>query len=169
MLKKTQYNHLMNFEANRRKILEDIKRQRIRKKVSTAKHPSKYFNESAQINNGKQRVAVFGNKSLFLNNLIASLSHAYTIEVFNDVDKATDYIVEKAVKFVIIDIDPPSEYHCAATLLTVLKTLCADALLFICTKDKNESRAKALFLHGGIILEKPISIPDFIEFMKTGE
>jgi len=160
----------MNFEANRRKILEDLRRQREHKKSAGAKVPGQQFAQFGTLKkNDKERIAIFAEKSLFLNNLVSSLSHSFQIDSFVDVDKAMDFIVEKNIRFVIIDIDPPSDYHQAANFLTVVKSLVAGAIIFVCTKDKNESRARTLFTHGGIIIEKPVSIPELIELMNPPE
>lgn len=154
----------MNFEANRQRILEDLKKKRDRKKVSAAKPVTQYTESSAR-SSEKQHVALFAQKSLFVNNIVASLSQVFKVSTFFDVDKATDFILENAVKYVVVDIDPPSDYHQAANLLTVVKSLASGAIIFVCTKDKDDSRARTLFSHGGIIIQKPVSIPDLVELM----
>jgi len=159
----------MNFEANRKRILDDLKKQRDRKKVSAAKPVMHYTEGGAAKSADKQFVAIFAQKSLFVNNIVASLSQQFKVEVFFDVDKTTDYVLENRVKFVIVDIDPPSDYHQAANLLTVIKTLAAGVIFFVCTKDKDDSRAKALFSHGAFIVQKPVSIPELVELMSGHE
>lgn len=158
----------MDFEANRRKILEDIrKKQRDKKVVSAAKAAVASSLTEPVRSSGKENVVLFGQKSLFLNNLVASLSSIYTVTVFYDVDKATDFISEKGIKFVLIDIDPPSDYHVAANFLTVVKTVSPGTLDFVCTKDKTDSRARSLASYGGVILEKPISIPEIKRYIEV--
>lgn len=153
----------MNFEANRKKMLEDLRKQKDGKKVFPTK--SSYIPNDAHKEREKDTIVIFAQKSLFLSNLIASLGPMYKIELLYDVDKATDFIVEHGVKHVVVDIDPPSDYHNAANFLTVVKTVSAQTTIFVCTKDKNDSRARALSSHGGVILAKPLSIPELAEYI----
>lgn len=168
MYKIKDYNANMDFEANRRKILEDLKKQKDRKKVSSCKPASVPVNADPQKKDAKEHIVIFGQKTPFLSNLVSSLSSIYKVDPMYDVDKTTDFITEHGIRHVIIDIDPPSDYHHAANLLTVVKSIASDIQLYICTKDRNDTRARALFSHGGTILDKPVSIAELKRYI-TGD
>jgi hypothetical protein len=156
----------MNFEANRRKLMEDLKKQRDRKKIVPGKPSTPYVYHDQGAGLTKEIIVIFALKSFFMNNLAASLGQKYKFEIHYDVDKAIDFIIEHGVKFVIIDIDPPSDYHNAANFLTVAKTTSTNVMMFVCTKDKDASQARSLENYGGIILGKPVSIPEITEYLE---
>lgn len=159
----------MDFEANRRKILSDIRQAKLRKKAS-AYRGSKHHINNEQIETEKKAVhpplVVFGEKGLFVNNLISSLTNsAFQVKRFFDVDKTVDYMLENGIQYVLIDIDPPSDYHQAVNLLSVVRSLITDACMIIYTKDIHDSRARSLEDHGGTILEKPFSLQDLFHLL----
>ena len=158
----------MDFEANRRKILADLRQAKLKKKASA--YRSSHYQNTEQVENEKKvvhpPVVVFGEKGLFVNNLLSSLTNSsFQVERFFDVDKTADYLLENGIRHVLIDIDPPSDYHQAVNLLAVVKSLIADACMIIYTKDGQDSRARLLEDHGGIILEKPFSFQELFRYI----
>jgi DNA-binding NtrC family response regulator len=160
----------MTFEENRRKILYDLRRQksikRAKLKAHNFSHTSSVGDES-HIDEKSERttVVIFGEKGPFLNNFISALSNLYTVSHFTDVDKAVDYMMDNGVKYLIIDIDPPSDYHQGVNLFTVASSVSSEIKIIICSSDKEDSRARSLSDHGCIVLQKPISIPEVAKYI----
>lgn len=155
----------MDFEANRRKILADLRDAKLRKKASAYRSSSRSNPAEAAETEKKTphpSLVVFGNKSLFVNNLVSTLKNSgFTVRQFSDdVDKTADFLLENSIRHVLIDIDPPSEYHEAVNLLAVVRSLVPNACMIIYTKDIEDSRARSLQDHGGVVLEKPFSLQD---------
>ncbi|MBN1756678.1 MAG: hypothetical protein JW863_00070 [Chitinispirillaceae bacterium] len=152
----------MNFEANRKKILEELQRNKSRKKVHHAKSATDFTGASTS---QKIPVVVFGQKSPFLINLLHSLGSRCEPTPMTDVDTAVDFIMEKSIPHLIIDIDPPSDYHLGVNLLTVVKSVSSSLNIFVCTKDIHSQQAHSLEKHGCTLLEKPLSIPTLMTYL----
>jgi two-component SAPR family response regulator len=159
----------MDFEVNRRNVLADLRDAELRKKASSCRNASR-LNAAETVEAEKKTsyppVVVFGNESLFVNNLVSTLKNTgFTIKQFSDdIDKTADYLPENGIHHVLIDIDLPSDYHQAVNLLVVVKSLIADACLIIYIKDVEDSRTRSLNDHGGVVLEKPFSLQDLYKY-----
>lgn len=155
----------MNFEANRKKILEDLQRSK-RKKLHSSRAASG-VDYSIQAGNGREKVpvALFGKKSPFFINLEHALANRCVPTLKDDVDKMVDFIEEKSINHLIIDIDPPSDYHLGVNLLTIVKSLSSTINVFVCTRDINSQQSQVMQNHGCALLEKPVSIPQLIGYI----
>ena len=160
----------MNFEANRKKILADLQRKKSLKRIEQKAHTrlsSTSGIADADPSEKKSRlpVALFGNKGFFINNFTSSLSGTYKVSCFSDVDMTINYMMDNSVKHLIVDIDPPSDYHLGVNLFTVAKSIGAGITIIVCTMNVEDSRALSLSDHGCIVLQKPISIPDLSKYI----
>lgn len=160
----------MNFEANRRKILENLQKQKSTRGSSYRPATrSKPIAQSVQPTIAKSThaivVCVFGKKSLFMKNLVNTLARNYMVSLYDEMEVAIDFSVSNNVVCVILDIDPPSDYHMAINVLTAVKTLLPEVKLLVCTKDRNDSRARSMVDHGCLVLEKPVSSPEIMRFI----
>ncbi len=154
----------MNFEANRKRILEELQRNKSRKKVHSS-IPAPNLSVSPENGHTKVPVVLFGKKSPFMINLLHSLSSRCEPALMDDVDTAVDFIMEHAIGHLIIDIDPPSDYHLGVNLLTIVKTVSASVNVFVTTGDSNSQQARSLQNHGCTLLEKPLSTPALLRYL----
>ena len=157
----------MNFEANRKKILEELQRQKSRKKVTTSRKPSAVELSGTTSGTPGQKipVAIFGVKSPFMINLLHLLSSRCETTLMNDVDTTVDFIADHSINHLIIDIDPPSDYHLGVNLLTIVKTVSASVNVYVTTRDINSQQARSLQHHGCALLEKPLSTPVLLSYL----
>ena len=158
------YNVAMNFEANRKKILEELQRNKSRKKSHQTRSAAD-FTASSSTDSIKVPVVLFGQKSPFMINLVHSLANRCIPTQMTDVDTAVDFIAEKSIPHLIIDIDPPSDYHLGVNLLTVVKSVASRVNVFVCTRDIHSQQAQSLEKHGCALLEKPLSMPQLLQFL----
>jgi len=115
----------------------------------------------------KPPLAIFGVKGLFITNLKSILQQYCEIYEFNEIDKATEFLMGNPVPVAIMDIDAPNNLDHCRDFFTTGKTVSADmAYIAYRTDDKPSEIVEVLQKQGAIIMQKPVDRMELIDLIK---
>jgi len=115
----------------------------------------------------KPPLAIFGVKGLFITNLKSILQQYCEIYEFNDIDKATEFLLGNSVPIAIMDIDAPNDLDHCRDFFTTGKTVNPDmAYIAYRTDDKPSEIVEVFQKQGAIIMQKPVDRMELIDWIK---
>ena len=102
------------------------------------------------------RVVLFGTECPFIHSMIEMLRKETVIAFLSDPEKMITFCMDHPIPNVIIDIDPPSDYHLVMDAFASVRILLPDTRIFACSSRKNSIEVEHMKMHGATILDKPI-------------
>lgn len=162
----------MNFKENKKRTLESLSKL-MREKQNARKASIKRLQKEVGSNNSvessgdkdKPGIIVFGQNSFFLKRLIESLKSTYTVTHFDDIEEACDYCTSHTVSYILLDMDPPTDWKQSTDLFTNTKMVNPNTLIFLATGNKNWVPVGTLVHQGGILVEKPVNLNDISDYI----
>lgn len=88
--------------------------------------------------------------------LVSTLSHETVIASFDDPERLISFCSKYQIKFVLLDLDPPSDCHVAFDIFSALKIIDNSITFSACAKRIGPKEKQYLIKNGVSILEKPI-------------
>lgn len=115
----------------------------------------------------KPKVLLYGNVKLFLGTLKSILGPYCEVFIFEDAEKAADYIIDNHIPIVMMDMDPPNDWKMCHDLFTTGRTMYPDIEYIVFHKDKVAlSTVEILTAQGAHELNKPIDQLKMVQLIK---
>jgi hypothetical protein len=110
------------------------------------------------------KVVLFGTDCPFMHSMIEMLRKETVIAFLSDPEKMITFCMDHPIPNVIIDIDPPSDYHLVMDAFASVRILLPDTRVFACSSRKNSIEVEHMKMHGAKILDKPILRKQVLQF-----
>lgn len=160
----------MDFDAKKREMLKALStRQRektLERKNAGAKArlhaKSKASSGSSLLPKSEKKkdekeILLFGQPGLFLGTLKSVLAEYGKVTVYHNLNKAVEYVLNKHLPLVIMDMDPPNDWRECHDLFTTGKTMYPDIEYIVYQMNKNPSEpVQILAKQGAHVLNKPV-------------
>ncbi len=115
----------------------------------------------------KPKVVLYGSVKLFLGTIKSILSAYCEVFEYSDDEKATDFIFEKHIPIVIMDMDPPNDWKKCHDLFTTGKTMYPDIEYIVFHKEKSiATEIEMLKAQGAQVMNKPINQMELIQAIR---
>ncbi|ERP31624.1 hypothetical protein [Chitinivibrio alkaliphilus] len=161
----------MDFDTNRNRLLQQLTSQRKQKQRSIENTRAKMrLKEQAQAlgtasskrRGRKKFVLLYGHPGLFLGTVKATLADMAEVVLYNNIDRASEYVLEHHIPLVIMDMDPPSDWRKCHDLFTTGKTMYPDINYIVFQKNKIPEEPVCVLEHQGAhVLTKPLNSAEF--------
>ncbi|MGM0443153.1 MAG: hypothetical protein ACQEQV_03105 [Fibrobacterota bacterium] len=159
----------MDFNSNREKLLNTLKsKQRSKRRAQENARVRARLKERALEPEGrrarhrKKDVLVYGHPGLFLGTVKSVLEEYGNVKLFNNITKASEYVLSQHIPLVVMDMDPPSDWRMCHDLFTTGKTMYPDIEYIIFQKNKVfEEPVQILENQGARVLTKPLNSAQF--------
>jgi hypothetical protein len=102
------------------------------------------------------KVVLFGAECPFIHSMIEMLRTETVIAFLSDPEKMITFCMDHPIPNVIIDIDPPSDYHVVMDAFASVRILLPETRIFACSSRKSSIEVEHMKMHGATILDKPI-------------
>ena len=164
----------MNFEHNRKTILEELnKRKRehvIKRKVNSAKQRLMGERQHDSSNTDgtekkRKKIMVFGKKSYFIRGIVEGLKNSYDVISFEDHEKACDFCINNSISYIFLDMDAPTDWKESTDLFTTTKMINNNVEMYLMTMDEYSTPVQTLVEKGGIVMKKPISVDELNNYL----
>ncbi len=142
-------------------LLEIIERNRwnVVKKKAVEEQEEEVFEESentVDISARDVQLVLYAAESPLRDSLIAMFSKEIVITAFDDPEKIITFCCDYHTKFIMMDLDPPSDSKLALDVFSALSIMRTDIVFFACTGKINTTDKIYLIKNGVNVLEKPI-------------
>jgi hypothetical protein len=160
------------FEDNKKALLQKLNQARrdkaIKRKVdqiqskvqatqSTIPHPV--------AKTEKKSVVIFGAKGRFINSLQQILQQSATLFLYDDCEKATGFIMDNAISYVILDMDPPTDWKAATDIFSSIMIMLPATQFLVCTQEPDKSQVQVIVAQGATVVQKPIAADEILGFL----
>lgn len=156
----------MDFEQNRREILDKLAEMRKDKKrrqpPPLKSGPSRTTKRQKEPASEKVRkeIIFYGKMSLFLKNMIRTLTSTYTVSCFDNQDTACTYCIDNDISCILLDMDEPTDWKMSTDVFTTIKTLNPNVKFLLFAKKLNSTPVQTLISQGAIPFSKPVLFED---------
>jgi response regulator RpfG family c-di-GMP phosphodiesterase len=135
------------------------------KAIAREKGPAE--KSSPTSNSNKPKVIIFGKQRLFFGTLKSSLESYFEVLSFDDIEDATDYLLDNPVPVVVMDMDPPTDWRECHDLFTTGKTMYPDTTYIVYQANKTPStEVQILEKKGAIVQQKPLKLDVLVSVIK---
>jgi len=163
----------MDFEKNRRKMLEQpSKRQQVKQGINKAA-PDKPLPKATFTGKKvtapvkeKKEIILFAKQSLFLRNLLQKLAASCTVVHNDNPDKICDYCIDHNCKTVLLDMDEPTDWKMSHDVFTTIRTINPDVAFVLLTKNRRSVPVETLAVKGAAVVTKPVSFKELHAIVK---
>lgn len=163
----------MDFEKQRKNMLEKLSKVRrekvISRKVNTSK--MKTLSKSSQSTTNyvpkvKKEVVIFGANSFFLRSFLQIVRGSYTVFHSDNLDTTCEYCINSNIDIVMLDMDEPTDSKIAVDVFTSLKTVNSEINIFLLCSNADSTAVQTLAAQGGIVITKPIEFDDLFAYFQ---
>ncbi len=154
----------MNFEKNRKELLEQLSHRRrdksTQRKSASAKSATKskptVSQEAGPSKKIRKNILLYGLDSIFLRNILQTLKSTYSVSSFDNSDDACKSCLDNNISDVLLDMDTPTDWKMSTDVFTTVRTLHPDVKFYLFTKDRRSVPVQTLVAQGGILMPKPV-------------
>jgi hypothetical protein len=150
------------------KLLEIIDRNRwdrLRKRQDLDSNEAEALeSDDTELSPDAVKVVLFGIECPFVHSMIEMLRTETVIAFLSDPEKMITFCMDHPIPNVIIDIDPPSDYHVVMDAFASVRILLPDTRIFACSSRKSSIEVEHMKMHGATILDKPILRKQVVHF-----
>ncbi len=142
------------------KLLEIIERNKweILRKETENEEPEKITVEkqAGDLQPKDVKMVLYAAPTPLTDSLVNTLSHETVITAFDDPEMLISFCSKYQIKFVLMDLDPPSNCHLAFDIFAALKIIDHNIMFFACAKRISSKEKQYLLKNDVTIIEKPI-------------
>jgi hypothetical protein len=138
-----------NFEKSKKDLLERINALRTTK--GEAQSPAA---------GNHAEVAIYGAHSPFLDNFILDLKKKRHVAAFHEVEAAIGYCFDHPVRWVLLCMDPPTDWKMSTDIFTNVKMVKPDVRFILFTKTPAAVPVRTLAAQSAIVLVKPFKMDE---------
>lgn len=102
------------------------------------------------------KMVIYAAPTPLTDSLVSALSHETVITAFEDPERLISFCSKYQIKFVLLDLDPPSDFHIALDIFSALKIIDSSITFFACAKRISPKEKQYLLKNEVSIIEKPI-------------
>jgi hypothetical protein len=102
------------------------------------------------------QIVLYAAPSPFTDSLVIMFSKETVIASFDEPEKTITFCFDNQTKFLMMDLDPPSDSHLILDVFSAIKILKPDTTFFAFTKRVNSPEKDYLHKNGVVIIEKPV-------------
>lgn len=163
----------MDFEKNRREVLQQLSKMRQSKKGTkkafTKKPGQKVSFSGDQVTisqKEKKEIILFAKQSVFIRNLLQTLSSSYSVVHLDNPEKACDHCLDHNCTAVLLDMDEPTDWKMSHDVFTTIRTINTDITFILLTKNSRVVPVKTLSAHGAAVVLKPVNFEELKSYIK---
>jgi DNA-binding NtrC family response regulator len=159
----------MDFNSNREELLKVLRSQK-KKRPSRSGNPTVSSHSSHTIKpvRSTTEVLIYGHSGPFLRTLRSVVENVCRVQIFEDIDKAAEYVIQHHIPVVLMDLDPPSDWKMCHDLFTTGKTMYPDIHYIVYQSQKKvPDHIRMLEKQGAHIFSKPVETQELRTFIRT--
>ena len=149
----------INFEQNKKDLLNKI--STFRKKDADAAEPSGAVRP--------RDVVIFGAHSPLINDLMSDMEKERPIAGFHDVESVFNYCLDSPVRWIITDMDPPTNAKSITDLFSAVKSIKPDIQFILLTKYPRTTTVRVLTAKSAVMFEKPFKMAELLRLIDPEE
>ena len=143
----------LRFEKNKKELLKRLSTMRSKNEPAPPK-------ADAAID-----AAIYGAASPLIDTIIVDLGKQRAIASFHDIEAAAAYCFDHAIRSIILDMDPPTDWKMSTDLFTTVKSVKPNVQFILLTMRPRSIPVETLAAQKAIVLEKPFTIATLLHLI----